>query len=121
MKLLKQFQSHTEAQLLSEHMRDHGILTYIANTNTKNLGAIGAGPLPVGVWVIVNEQVDDAVQLLHDPNHPVFSPLTEEQMQAFDKDANTAAQSQIYHFMMKWLTTTLVLGLVSWLIYTTLF
>jgi hypothetical protein len=87
MKLLEEFTSLSDAETLSERLREKGILTHVSSVHSKQLGALVTGAVKVGVWVVLNEQVHDAKALLKNRHHNVANPLTEKDMEALDSKA----------------------------------
>lgn len=114
MKLFKSFEHLSEAELVAIQMRNKGIMTHVANRNSKNLGAIGAGPLQVGLWVVLDEQYEDARQLYDNPNHVVSDPLTEEQMRQLDEQTEEA-RGLLSQRMLNGLMITIACGLLLWI------
>ncbi len=78
--LLKEFDSLIDAESLSERLRSAGVLTHISGKHANHLGPAVTGPIKVGVWVVLDHQVQDAEALLINSEHHVAQPLTEEEM-----------------------------------------
>jgi hypothetical protein len=87
MKLLKFTQSLSEAQAITEALRMEGIYTFTSNDEAKRIDPIGfaTGVLKVGIWVVIDDQYEDAVALLKDPTHKPAHPLTSEEMHLLDE------------------------------------
>lgn len=78
MKLVTEFLTVGEAELASSTLEAAGIATFISNRDSARLPVAGnAGG--IGLWVMVDEQLWDAQQLLEDPDHQVQVQLTEAQ------------------------------------------
>lgn len=87
MKLLKHFSSPIEAQQVSDMLREKGIATQV--TGADDLGGIAQLSRKPGrskLWVMLEEQFDDAQRLLEDPEHRVERPLPPEQIELLDQD-----------------------------------
>jgi CRISPR/Cas system CSM-associated protein Csm5 (group 7 of RAMP superfamily) len=84
MKLLKFVSSLPEAKIIRQQLESQGILTFIANDNSKGMiepiGAI-TNTTKIGVWVIVDEQYDDAVHVVENPVHEFTQPTNEEELE----------------------------------------
>lgn len=89
MKLLKEFESLADAEALENRLRAKGILTHISSAASKQLGAIATGATKVGVWAVLNEQVDDAVALLGNNKHIVKHFLAEEEMKNLEIESKS--------------------------------
>lgn len=113
MRLFKTFDDLTEAELVAHQMRAKGIMIHIANRNTRNLGAIGAGPLNVGLWVVLDDQYEDSRLLYENPEHVVFDPLTEDQMRQLTAQAENARGMMIQR-ILNVLMITITSGLLLW-------
>lgn len=111
MTLLKEFVSASDAEALVERLRAKGVLTHLSGMNSNQLGAIATGTLKVGVWAVLNEQVDDAIALLTNNSHLVETPLTEEEMLNLESQAKESMTSSVNSGLNK-----LAVALVSILI-----
>lgn len=80
MKLLKEFEYESDAETLIARLRRAGVLAVALNRGASNLSGATASAVKVAVWVVIDEQFDDAYELLRNKCHPVKNPLTEEQM-----------------------------------------
>ena len=85
MKLLKLVSSLQDANNISLQLKSRGILTFIANEETKNLYP-HMGIIRTGVWIILDYQYEDAVQILNNPDHIVSQPLTPGEMALMSKE-----------------------------------
>ncbi|AQQ67656.1 hypothetical protein Mag101_08405 [Microbulbifer agarilyticus] len=111
MKLLREFTSLSDAELLSNRLRSKGILTHISGVNSKQLGAIATGTVKVGVWAVLNEQVDDATALLTNSRHTVRHQLTEEEMSRLESESQGKVAASLSSLLNK-----LVFALVALMI-----
>jgi hypothetical protein len=119
MQLFKSFEHLSEAELVAMQMRNKGIMTHVANRNSKNLGAIGAGPLQIGLWVVLDEQYEDARQLYDNPDHVVSEPLSEAQMRQLEAEVEDSRGLLSQH-MLNGLMITIACGLLLWVTLTVL-
>lgn len=114
MKLFKSFEDLSEAELVAMQMRHKGIMTYVANRNSKNLGAMGAGPLQIGLWVVLDKQYEDARRFYENPDHVVSDPLTAEQMRQLDAQAEDARRL-LSRRLLNGLMIAIASGLLLWI------
>ena len=76
MKLLTQYETDSEADSVSARLEDKGIATYVSSRNALGFPGWSTGPAMVGLWVLIDEQYEDAMALLYDPEHTVSNPLS---------------------------------------------
>ena len=88
MKLLKSYHSLSDAKLTAMQLQARGILTFIANEETKNqyTEITYMGIISAGVWIVLDYQYEDAVQVLGNPDHVVLNPLTANEMALISKE-----------------------------------
>lgn len=91
MKLLEQYQSTYDAERVALELRRKGILAQVSD-KFANPHSFASGAFKVGLWVIVDEQFDDAFSVLNDQDYEVQNPLTEVEMIAIEQAA--AVQSR---------------------------
>ena len=87
MKLLQRFGSPIEAQQACDFLRQHGIAAQV--TGADDLGGIAQLSRKPGrskLWVMLDEQYEDALQLLENPDHQVEHPLEPEHIELLDQD-----------------------------------
>ena len=87
MKLLQRFSSPIEAQQACDFLRQHGIAAQV--TGADDLGGVAQLSRKPGrskLWVMLEEQHEDALRLLEDPEHRVEHPLEPEQIELLDQD-----------------------------------
>ena len=79
MKLLEQYRHVTSAEQAADVLQSNGIPCHISGRFSRHLGGYFTGAFKVGLWVLVDEQFDEARKLLADPSYRVKNPLTKEQ------------------------------------------
>ena len=81
MKLVTEYETESEADIASMRLEQKGIATFVSSRRTMNipLGAIGMPT--VGLWVVLDDQFDDANALLFDPDHEVAHALSFDEIQ----------------------------------------
>ena len=95
MKLIREYTSLTDAEAFAKRLRKKGVLTQISSVNSKQLGAMVTGAVKVGVWVVLDEQADDAASLLNNKRHAVQHLLTEEEMKLLESGAKEQMDNSI--------------------------
>ena len=69
MKLVTQFIDPGDATKANTRLREAGVMTEITSLDPHIMSQSRTGALRIGLWVIFEDQFDDAVQLLEDPTH----------------------------------------------------
>ena len=109
MKLLQEYTDVSDAEHLSQRLRQKGVLTYISSKQSKQFGAHQTGAVKVGVWVVLTEQENDAISLLSNKKHQVEYVLSEEQMEKLELQAKDKMESATKVILNKLLVLVLVL------------
>jgi|GEM_PF-4713622 len=88
MKLVRDYHYQSDAKALSLKLRDKGVLTFTAPSkaipNKPLSGLYKRHNFRTGVWVVLEEQLSDAVKLSKGNKHIVEKPLTEEEMKEIE-------------------------------------
>ncbi len=69
MKLVTQFIDPNDATEANLRLREAGVMAEITSLDPHIMSPSRTGALRIGLWVVFEDQFDDAVQLLEDPNH----------------------------------------------------
>ena len=69
MQLVTQFIDPGDATEASTRLREAGVMTEITSLDPHIMSSSRTGALRIGLWVVFDEQFDDAVRLLEDPDH----------------------------------------------------
>ena len=69
MQLVTQFIDPGDATEASTRLREAGVMTEITSLDPHIMSSSRTGALRIGLWVVFEDQFDDAVRLLEDPNH----------------------------------------------------
>jgi hypothetical protein len=109
LKLLRQYESQTDAETLSQRLRNKGILTYISSKQSRSLSSLYTGVFKTGVWVVLETQHQDAFALLKSSRHKVANPLTEPEMQELERSAKEFSSISINNSTGKALTYLMVI------------
>ena len=62
---------------MSGLLEANGIAAFVSSKWSMRLGSIFTGAFEAGLWVVLDEQFDDALQLLNDPTHEVSRRLSQ--------------------------------------------
>jgi len=69
MKLVTQFIDPSDATEANSRLRKAGVMTEITSLDPHIMSNSRTGALRIGLWVVFEDQFDDAVQLLGNPDH----------------------------------------------------
>ena len=69
MQLVTQFIDPSDATEANSRLRKAGVMTEITSLDPHIMSRSRTGALRIGLWVVFEDQFDDAVQLLEDPDH----------------------------------------------------
>lgn len=97
MKLIKSFNSLTEARQIATQLRSKGILTFIEGENARQTPIIYQGimSLSVGLWVVLDQQYEDAILAIANPEHQANLVLTENKMRALEAKSKNVVSNFI--------------------------
>ena len=115
MKLVTQFLTSGEAELASSTLEAAGIATFVSNKDSARLPVAGSAG-GIGLWVIVDEQLWDAQQLLENPDHQVEVQLTEAQQREIKESIQDEGMSGALGLLFKLLGAAILLVLVVYVI-----
>jgi len=86
MKLVRDFTERDMAFSFAKRLRRKGIPNHIAMFRGNNTHRYGGGPKTWAVWTLIDNQHDDAIQLIKNKGHKVQSPLSEPEIIQFELD-----------------------------------
>lgn len=118
MKLLKSVTSMQDAHQLVGFFKSKGILAFISNQGINSLYP-EQGTFKAGIWIVADNQFDDAVQLLSDPDHPVQHPMTFEQMAALQKQLTVTYAAAVKMGVRVGMAVILAVGILALIIHLT--
>lgn len=87
MRLLTYFADPADASRLSARMRAAGVMTRIGGVDPHVYRPPRADAMRVGVWVVLDDQLADAVRLLDDPAHVPRRVLSADEMDRIERAA----------------------------------
>ena len=99
----------------SSLLRSKGILTSLSGENAAQIGYPANSEL--GLWVVINEQYEDAIACLNNENHEVKDPLSPEQMLELEAASTSSFRAAIDSFGNKlalFLVVAFIVGFVAY-------
>ena len=112
MKLVTEYFTASEAELAASNLEAAGIVTFVSNSDSAGLPVATSNAGGVGLWVVVDDQLWDARQLLEDPEHQVQSRLTEAQQQEIHESVGDLGINGALGLLFQLLGATILLAFV---------
>jgi hypothetical protein len=112
LKLVTEYLTDGEAELAASNLEAAGIATFISNSDSARLPVATRYAGGVGLWVVVDDQLWDARQLLEDPEHQVRSKLTEAQQQEIHESVGDLGINGALGLLFQLLGATILLVFV---------
>ena len=100
MQLLTQYLDPADASAANQQLRAAGVLCQVRDVDPHVIQPSKSGTRRIGLWVVFDDQFDDAVALLQDPSHQPERPLSEADMQAAEAQQG-ASGDQLRQAMRK--------------------
>ena len=108
MKLLTEYETTSEADSASLRLELKGIATFVSSRNTLGFPPGTIGPPGIGLWVVVDDQYEDAMALLLDPDHTVSNALTPEEIETIRNGIRGGDMSSVFE-VLAWMSGVLLL------------
>lgn len=74
----------------------------------------------MGIWVVIDYQFKDAIELLSNPNHKVANPLTDEEISALEKQSSKYFSNlidRIFNIVASTFLAGLLLSILGYILY----
>ena len=112
LKLVTEYLSAGEAEMAASNLEAAGIATFVSNSDSARIPVATSYAGGVGLWVVVDDQLWDAQQLLENPDHQVQATLTEAQQLEIRESVGDLGINGGLGLMFQLLGVTLLLVLV---------
>ena len=116
MKLIDEFECAHDADIASLNYREKGILTHVSSRHSNSLRVI-TGAMNVGLWVVLDDQYQDAIELKRNRSHQPSTALSDEEMTQLE----FLGQSQLEESSSKMLSamgySVIVMVLAGYILY----
>ncbi len=99
----------------SSFLRSKGILTSTSGVNAAQIGYPAQSELCL--WVVINEQYEDAIACLNNENHEVANPLSQEQMAELESASTNSFGAAIDSFGNKLALFLVIAFIVGFVVY----
>ena len=94
MKLVHPYLDPNEAAEARRKLRDAGIASIVDAMNPHSVQPSRSGATHVGLWVLVDEQLEDAVEVLENPRHVPGQVLDTAEIERLEASADRAKRSR---------------------------
>jgi hypothetical protein len=95
MQLLTQFIDPVDAAAAKARLADAGIMVKSKSVDPHIIQPSKSGSQRIGLWIVFDDQFDDAVQLLQDPDHVPQRVISRDEMRAHESSATKPANSRL--------------------------
>lgn len=118
MRLVTHYVDPGEASEVSSRLREAGVVTEINSVDPHIIKPSKSGTLRFGLWVVFDDQFDDAVQLLENPEHVPKRTITSDKLNEIRSSTEEGPFKSRKRIFENW--TTLIFGacLLGLIIYT---
>jgi hypothetical protein len=96
MKLVRDFTEQEFAESFALKLRSKGIPSHFAMFRGNNTHRYGGGPETWAVWVLIDEQHEDALKLIKSSRHKVTNPLSEDEIVAFEENLKVSNTKSVF-------------------------
>lgn len=104
MRMIAKYETRSEAQERAAFLQAHGIATHISDMTALRMNLAHQGRYRAGLWAMFEDQFEDAVGLLENPDHEVSNPLSVDQLE----HVQTEGQAAVQRTLLKWSVVVLV-------------
>lgn len=119
MKLLEQYQSAYDAETAALELRRKGILAQVSE-KYSNTHSFASGSLKAGLWVVLDEQFDDACEVLKDADYEVPNPLSEQAMLAIEQAARRQGKQMVLKALNIVISSVILMAMVAYIVFAVL-
>ncbi len=99
MKLIQTYPNFQQADEKALMLRRAGVLAHVAD-EFSNVHSYASGAFEVSLWVVLDDQYEDACNLLADEDYSVTRPLTENEMQQMEAIGRDSTERLIFNVAM---------------------
>lgn len=108
MKLITQYIDPGDATDANIRLRNAGVMTTVSSLDPHIISPSKTGALRIGLWVVFDDQFDDAVRLLENPAHVPKRVITIEEMNKIESASKLSMLRSGQRLLQK--TATIILG-----------
>lgn len=117
MKLLDQYIDPNQAAAARHRLREAGIASWVDTMDPHSIQPSRSGTTHIGLWVLQDDQFDDAIKILVDPEHVARVILSPDQIDRLESSAEKQSKPK-RPFSEVVMTIALLAGLMALILYT---
>ena len=108
MKLLKTYSLVGDAEERCRFLETNGIAAFVSSKRSIRLGRIFTGAFQAGLWVVLDDQYLDAVQLLDNPQHQVARRLSQTEIAEIRQSIDTGDKTVVLNVLAQFLVAAVL-------------
>jgi len=81
MKLLRHYSHTSDAEDAARKLESKGILTHVTAKYSQRLSRHMTGALKAGLWILIDDQYEDAREFLNNPRHKITTGIAPKEIQ----------------------------------------
>ena len=112
MRKLSQYHTYYEAEAVGRMLEENGIATHVAGKYEEWAGSFFSGAAQAALWVVLDRQYDDAVQLIAAPEHDVKFKLSAVEISDLKSTMNSTKTGSTSLLLFKVIVFALLFALV---------
>ncbi len=116
MKLVSDFTSLVDAEIASHALEAKGIATFVSSRRSVLVSMSRGGASAASLWVVLDEQLHDAQQLLVNPGHEVQLQLSREEIEEISSSMHSNDMSGALRFLFRLAGVVAVFALVVYFV-----
>ena len=93
MKLVNQYLDPDEAATARQSLRDAGVASIVDTMDPHSVQPSKSGVTHIGLWVLVDDQLEDAIEILENPGYVPQKFLSPREIEILETAAEKRAQS----------------------------
>lgn len=93
MKLVDQYLDPQDAAAARRRLREAGVASLVDSMDPHSVQPSKSGVTHIGLWVVVDDQFEDAVRILENPAHQPLRVLSPQEMDIIEKSAEQRSGS----------------------------
>jgi len=81
MKLLKHYSYVSDAEVDAARLEKRGVPTHVTAKYSQNMSRIYTGAFKAGLWVLIDDQYEDAYKFLNNSKHKITTGINQKEIQ----------------------------------------
>lgn len=116
MKLVTDFSSPVDAEIASHSLEAKGIATFVSSKRSALFPMSRGGASAAGLWVVLDDQLRDAQNLLINPDHEVTFKLSQAELEEIKSSIDSNDMSGAVNILFRLLGVVAAFALVVYFV-----